>query len=180
MIAGALILIIAAMLLVRIGWDGRRGVALAGWAAGIVGLVVLTIGEGAWGLAVGTVVGIVTALAIVLHAGWTSPAKVQRPPREAPSITLPRRWSDLGRRVAVFVLVVPVAFAAAQWLTFGVQAAARRGGAGDADALVLALFLQPTLWGAIMCWQMTRSGPARMIALPVIATAAGTILWGAA
>ncbi len=180
MTGAALILIVAALLLVRLGWEGRRTHAALGWAGAAIGLLILTLGNGAWGLAVGIVVGIATALAMVLHAGWTSPARVRRPAREAPAVLLPRRWPDVGRRVLVFVLVVPVAFAAAQWLAFGTQAFARRAGWGEADATVLALLLQPTLWGAMMSWQMTRDRPAAMIALPAAAAAIGTILWGAA
>lgn len=179
-IPAALILIAAGMLLVRFGWDGGRPAAAAGWAAAMLGLALLVARDGAWGLAIGTVVGMACALAIVLHAGWSSPAKITRPPREAPAILLPRRWSDLARRVAVFVLAVPVAFAAAQWLAFGAQALARSGGADAADATALTLLLQPVAWGLLMTWQMTRSGPARMIAAPLAAALLGTALWGAA
>lgn len=180
MIAIALLAIVAAMLLIRVGWAGRRGAAAAGWAIAVAALFALASRDGAWGLAVGTVVGIAAALALVLHEGWRSPAKVQRPTREAPSIMLPQRWSDGGRRVMVFVLVVPVAFVAAQWLAFGAQALARRAGMHDADTLVMTLFLQPTLWSVLMCWQMTRNGPAKMVAAPIATAALGTILWGAA
>lgn len=180
MIPLALIGIVAAMLLIRAGWAGRRGAAAVGWAVAVAALFTLAWRDGAWGLAVGTVAGMAAALAMVSHAGWRSPVKVRRPAREAPSIVLPRRWSDGGRRILVFVLVVPVAFVAAQWLAFGAQALARRAGAGDADTLVMTLFLQPTLWSVLMCWQMTRSGPAKMVAGPIATAALGTILWGVA
>ena len=132
------------------------------------------------GVALATVAGIVTAMAIVGHAGWTSPAKVQRAPREAPAVSLPRRWAGLGRRLLVFVLVVPVAFVAAQWLAFGVQALARRGGAVEADLVVLTLALQPVFWAGLMAIQMSRAGPLRMVAPPAIAALLGTMLWSAA
>lgn len=179
-IAAALIVILVAVALVRLGWGGRRGAAGLGWALGLAALVALTTRDGAWGLAIGTVTGIAAALAFVLHAGWTSPAKVRRAPREAPAILLPRRWHDLGRRVLVFVLVVPIAFSAAQWLAFAVQAVARRAGAGDADTMVMTLLLQPILWAVLMAWQMTRAGPARMVAPPAAAALLGTALWCAA
>lgn len=177
MIAAAPVAIAVGMLLVRLGWGGRRGVAVAGWVLAGAMALVLTRENGAWGLAIAAVAGVAAAIAIVLHAGWTAPAKALRPPREAPSITLPRRPRDLARRLAVFVLVVPVAFAAAQWLAFGIQAMARRGGAGEADAIVTMLFLQPLLWSILMAWQMTRAGAVRMIAPPAGAAALGTILW---
>jgi Ca2+/Na+ antiporter len=175
----ALLLIAAGIIAVRVGWSGPNRLAWAGWAAAVAGLVALTLRDGAWGLAIGTVAGSAIALVLVLYAGWVSPARPRRPAREAPAAVLPRRWPDVARRVAVFVLVVPVAFVAAQWLTFGAQAIARRGGMGEADATALALFLQPTLWGVLMTVQMTRANLARMIAPPAVAAVLGTMLWSA-
>lgn len=177
---GALLVIAAAMLLVRLGWAGRRGAAAVGWAVIVAALLVLTVREGAWGLAMGTVVGLVAALVIVLQAGWVAPSKVRKPTREAASITLPRGRGAFIRRLSVFVLVVPVGFVAAQWLAFGVQALARRAGAVEADAVALTLFLQPLLWACLMAWQMTRANAARMIAPPASAAVLGTLLWGIA
>jgi hypothetical protein len=174
----ALAAIVGAVLLVRRGWEGQERIAHAGWALAAAALLGLGLAHGAWGLASGTVAGIATALALVAHAGWTSPAKVQRAPREAPMITLPRRWQGLVRRIFVFLLVVPVAFAAAQWLAFGVQALARRAGTGQADAAVLTLVLAPVFWSLLMAIQMTRSGPLRMLPAPAIAALLGTALWG--
>ena len=177
MLAAALLVVVAAMLLVRMGWGGRHGVAWAGWALIAGALAVLVARDGAWGLATGTVAGIGAALAIVAHAGWTAPARARRAPREAPSIALPRRPGDLARRCAVFLLVVPLSFAAAQWLAYGAQALARRAGAGEADAIVLALFLQPCIWAALMTWQMTRRDATDMILPPASAALLGTLMW---
>ncbi|MGE0774806.1 MAG: hypothetical protein AB7G25_06635 [Sphingomonadaceae bacterium] len=180
MIWGTLTLIVGAMLLVRIGWAGRRPLAFAGWALAGVGLILLTWREGAWGLALGTVTGSAAALVALLHAAWTSPAVVRRPPRDAPTVILPRQWHDFGRRFAVFLLVVPIGFAAAQWLAFTGQMVARRAGAGETDTIVLTFFLQPVLWMVIMSIQMTRTGPIAMLAAPAVAAVAGTILWSLA
>lgn len=174
----ALLSIVAGIVLVRLGWGGRRGAAGLGWTLAGAGLVVLAARDGAWGLAIGTVAGMLAALALVLRAGWTSPAKMpRRPVREAPSILLPRRWHDLRRRMLVFALVVPVGFGAAQWLAFAAQAAARRAGVGDADTMVMTLLLQPVAWAALMSWQMSRAGPRRMVAPPAAAALLGTALW---
>lgn len=178
MIALALLAVAAAMLLVRIGWGGRRELALTGWALATVAMLTLAAGDGAWGIAMAGVAGMATAGAMVLHAGWTAPVKVRRAPREAPSITLPHRPADYARRFAVFVLVVPLAFVAAQWLAFGAQALARRGGWMEADTTTLMLLGQPLLWSVLMAWQMTCAGPARMIAPPAAAAILGTMLWG--
>ncbi|GAA0676572.1 Ca2+/Na+ antiporter [Sphingomonas insulae] len=177
MIVAALVVVVIGVGLIRWGWSGRRGAAGAGWLLAAAALVMLAARNGAWGIAVGAVVGIAAALVLVLYAGWTSPAKVSRAGREAPSITLPRRWHDLRRRVVVFMLVVPIAFCAAQWLAFGAQAIARRAGANDADTMVLTLMLQPILWALLIAWQMTRASPARMVAPPAAAVVLGTVLW---
>lgn len=176
----ALIAVAAAMLLVRIGWQGPRGVAALGWALGMIALVALVVQDGAWGLSVGIVAGMAVALGFVLHAGWTSPVRKVRAPREAPAISIPHHRRDLVRRVAVFALSVPVAFAAAQWLAFGAQAAVRGGAALDGDAVVLTLFLQPLIWTALLTVQLTRARPSQMVTAPLIAAIAGTMLWGAA
>lgn len=178
MIWVALLIVVAGMLLVRAGWSRGRALAWTGWAVILVGLTMLTLRDGAWGLAIGTVAATAVALALVAYAGWTSPARPRRAPREAPAVTLPHRWPDVARRLLVFVLVVPVAFVAAQWLTFGTQAIARDGGMGTSDATALALFLQPIVWGVIMTAQMIRPHPAQMVAAPVVATVLGTVLWG--
>ncbi len=179
-IVAAMIVAAAAMILVRIGWDGRRACAPLGWVAAAGACIAATLADGAWGLAIATLTGSVAALAMVLYAGWTSPARPQRPARVAAAIALPRRGSEIAARVAVFVLVVPVAFVAAQWLAFGVQVAARRAGAVETDAVVLTLFLQPIAWAIIIAVQMTRAGPSRMIAAPASAALLGTLLWSVA
>lgn len=180
MIASALTVIVAAMLLVRLGWSGRRGVSALGWGLALAALVALVARNGAWGLAVGTTTGIVVALALVLYAGASSPRRTVRAPRVPLSVTIPRRPGDIARRLAVFVLVVPVAFVAAQGLAFGVQAVARAAGWQEADTTVLALFLQPILWATIMAVQMTRANAARMVAPPATAAIAGVLLWSLA
>ena len=180
MIAIGLILAAVGLVLVRLGWEARRPLAAAGWTAVIAALVLLAATAGAWGIAMGGVVAIATALLLVLAAGCTSPVKTRRAPREAPSVSIPRRPRDMMRRAAVFLLVVPVGFVAAQWLAYGAQAPARHGGLGDSDATVLTLFLQPVLWLAIMAVQMTRADARRMVAAPAVAALAGTMLWAAA
>lgn len=180
MTASALILIALAVGLIRLGWNGPRGAAAIGWALAVAGLAMLAARDGAWGLAIGSVTGMAAALALVLRAGWTSPVKMRRAAREPISVSLPRRPADLGRRLLVFVLVVPVAFAAAQWLAYGAQSLARRQGAGETDAIVLTLFLQPLLWAGLMAWQMTRAGPLRMIVAPAGAAILGTLFWSLA
>lgn len=180
MLAIALIGVVAGIVLVRRGWAGRRPLAVVGWAIVLAALALLTIGDGAWGLAMGGAIGITAALALVLWAGWSSPAKSTRAPRTAPASTIPVRASDIARRVAVFALAVPVAFIAAQWFAFGVQALARAGGATAADTAVLMLGLQPLVWGVIMALQLLQPGPARMLTAPAVVAGLGTAAWALA
>jgi hypothetical protein len=167
------------MVLVRLGWGrGGRGVAVAGWALAGAALLALTLTDGAWGCALGSVAGIAVALVAVLHAGWTSPARRLRP---ATARTVAAREPlHLRRRAAVFALVVPCAFAATQWLALAAFDLARARGLGEANAVVLALFLQPIAWAVVMAIQLTRAGPARMIAPPLLTALLGTVLWSAA
>lgn len=180
MIAAALLAIVAGILLVRLGWGGRRGAAAAGWTVAAAALGLLTWRDGAWGLALGCVAGMIAALVVILHAGWTSPRKARRAPRQAPATAIPQKPSDLARRLAVFALTVPVAFAAAQWLAFAVQALVRASGSAEADAIVLMLFVQPVAWGVIVSVQMTRADPWRMLAAPLAASVMGGVLWSIA
>lgn len=180
MIAAALALILVSVALVRAGWGGRRLFAVFGWVGILIGLTLLAGNAGAWGIATGAAAGVGAALAIVLWAGWATPGKPGRPPRERPSVHMPHRWSDTARRFGVFLLAVPVSFAAAQWLAFGIQAVLRNAGAGAADADVTMLFLQPVLWTLLMSWQMTQARLAGMAAPPMLAGLLGTLLWGSA
>lgn len=174
-----LLTIVFALLLVRIGWGSRSRLAIAGWIVAAVGLLALTLQNGAWGLAIGSVMGIVSALVMVGFVGWQSPSRLRRPERQKTATAHIDGSSDIGRRLTVFLLVVPCAFAAAQWFAFGLQALVRRGGAAEADAVALTLFVQPTLWGAIMAVQMTRINAWQMIVPPTAVAMIGTVFWGA-
>ena len=165
------------IVLVRVGWGGRRWLAAAGWALATASLLALTLAEGAWGMATGMVAGVAVALALVLQAGWASPAGRTRKTRETPTADLPRSWRGTGRRLAVFALAVPVSFAASLWLAYGLNALMKGGGALDANSVSTMLFVQPAAWTVLMSWQMTRPGPRRMIAQPLVAALAGTLLW---
>lgn len=165
------------LVLVRLGWGGRRWLAAAGWALAAVSLLALALAEGAWGLAMGITVGAMVALMLVLQAGWASPAGRARKHRDTPSTDVPHSWRGTGRRLAVFALVVPVSFAASLWLAYGLNALMKGGGELDANSVSTMLFVQPVAWTVLMSWQMTRPGPLQMIAQPVVAALIGTLLW---
>lgn len=165
------------LLLIRLGWQGRRGLAVGGWLLAALSLAVLVAAHGAWGLAVGAVGGMAAALALVLYAGWTSPPGKAAGARKAPAVALPRSWNGAGRRLAVFALVVPVSLAASLWLAYGLNAVMRGSGELDANSVAAMLFVQPLAWAVLMSWQMTRPGPREMIVPPVLAAGVGTLLW---
>ena len=51
---------------------------------------------------------------------------------------------------------------------------------GAATWMVLTLFLQPVIWTALLTIQLTRARATQMIAAPLVAAVAGTMLWGVA
>lgn len=165
------------MLLVRLGWGGRRGLAPAGWALAAISLLALTTLYGAWGVAMGMIAGVAVAFAIVAQAGWVSPRGRARKHRDAPSADLPHSWRGTGRRLVVFALVAPVSFAASLWLGYGLSALMKGEGVLDANPVAALLFVQPLAWTVLMSWQMTRPGPRQMIAQPLMAALIGTLLW---
>lgn len=177
-IAGSVTAAMLGMGLVRTGWDGRRVLAWSGWGVMLIALAGLALLTGAWGIAVGTTGAMAVALLLLARAAWTAPTGRSRPARTPPSVTLPRlRIGGIARRVAVFLMVVPVGLAASALLAFGVQAQARRSGWAEADSIVLLLFLQPTLWAVLASVQMLRTGPVAMIAPTVLCAVAGLLLW---
>lgn len=165
------------LVLVRLGWGGKRWLAAAGWALAAGSLLALTLTDGAWGLAMGMSVGAAMALALVLQAGWVSPAGRARKHRDTPSTDVPHSWRGTGRRLAVFALVVPVSFAASLWLAYGLNALMKGANDLDANSVSTMLFVQPVAWTALMSWQMTRTHPTQMIVQPLVAALLGTLLW---
>lgn len=165
------------LVLVRIGWGGRRILAAAGWLLAAASLLALALAYGAWGLAMGCVAAMAAALALVLLAGWASPAGRARKSGQAPAATLPSSRAGMGRRLAVFALVAPVSCAASVWLAYGLNTLMTNGGEQTADTVATMFFVQPLAWTALMSWQMTQPGPRAMILPPLLAAMLGTILW---
>lgn len=168
------------VLLVRLGWGGRRSVALGGWALAVASLALLTRAGGAWGLATGLSAGAVFAPVAVLYAGAVSPRRTARREGSGPAIGLPLKPEGVLRRVSVFLAVVPLSFAAAQWLAFAVNTAIGGGAALDANSVSAMLFVQPVAWSVLMAWQMVLPGPRQMVLPPALAAAAATLVWAIA
>lgn len=175
-IAIALALLVPAVTLLRVGWSGDTRLAYAGWAIGATSLFSLAMLEGAWGLAVGLTLVMILALALVLHAAATAPVRAGRGTRIAtvPSASAARQ---IGRRLLVFLLVVPVSFVAAQWLALGLNAVMKNGGPLEANSVATAFMLQPFVWTALMAWQMCQAKPSAMVWPPAAVALLGTVLW---
>ena len=175
-VAVALALLVPAVALLRVGWSGDTRLAYAGWAIGATSLFSLAVIEGAWGLAVGLTLAIILALTLVLHAAATAPVRVGRDTRIA-SAPVTSAAPQIGRRVLVFTLVVPVSFAAAQWMAFGLNAVMKNGGPLEANSVATAFMLQPFVWTVLMAWQMCQANPSAMVWPPAAVALLGTVIW---
>lgn len=176
-VVGAWGLAAFAIVLIRIGWGASRPVALAGWGVEVLALVLLGRAAGAWGIATGAAVAMIVALIAVLAAGWQSVPRLRRASNPAETVTVPITQVALGRRVAVFLLVVPVAFIAAQWLAWAGQGFVRGHAPLDANSLALMLALQPVVWTVLITWQMLCASLSGMAAPPALAALLGLLLW---
>lgn len=176
MTAIALVAMAAAAALIRLGWGGTRRAAAAGWAIGGVALACLTWRDGVWGLSVGLVAGSLAALTMVFQAGAVSPRRPGRG-RSPRAVAVAATDHALGRRIAVFLAVVPLSFAAAQLLALAVTGAMTGTAPLAANSVATALFVQPTVWTALMAWQMMLSSPARMLAPPALVAGLGALIW---
>lgn len=176
MIRPAILLALLAIALVRFGWGRDRRIAGGGWIVAAIAAIWAVLADGAWGLAVVTLVPVVVALGLLLLAAAASPPRASRTAAE-PSVAISGRPDALARRLAVFVLVVPVSFAAAQLAALGLAAAITGTRPLSADPVATAFFAQPLLWTALMAWQMTRPAPRDMVAAPLAVAATGLALW---
>lgn len=154
--ATLLLVAVVGTVALRWGWDAperaRKRLTLVGWAAIGAALAVLSAHDGAWGLAVGTLPVMLVAFALLAREGLasTAPARAARVAETDPTVHLHARdWRDLGRRVAIFVLSVPVAGLVSLLAGLAFAAAARAGGADESDSIMLALFVTPVVWSVL-------------------------------
>lgn len=182
MLAVPLLAAALGVVLLRFGWGRTGGVAVGGgWALIFAGLGMLVWGDGAWGLALGTSAAILAALGLLGQAALTTPAGRQAPVRE-PAPSLPLRGDGLrgiGRRVAVFLCVVPAAAATSVLIALAGQALARAAGWHPADSGVAGLVLFPVAWTILATMLLLKDGPLRMALILGLAGLPAFILyWG--
>lgn len=176
-LAATLGLVVVGVLLIRQGWGARRGVAIAGWGTVAAAIALLATADGAWGIAVGATAAMLAAIALLAReAVRTAPTRTPAA-REPASVTLPHRALGVGRRLLVFVLVVPVGAAAAYMFAMGAEGAAARLGWHAADRTALAMATAPVAWMVIGSVQLIQSGPIPMVVPPVVFAAIGLLLW---
>lgn len=166
-----------AILCLRLGWRRRPGPVALGWIVAVVTAARLIARWGMWGLATAMLGGIAAAAVVLAYEALVSPA-VFRPVPARVTVTPPQwRVEGLARRLATFLLVVPIGFAATEMLALGAEAAASRAGWVEADSTVLALVTQPLAWAALASIQMIARHPRSMIAPAALCALAGAILW---
>ncbi|MFD1787054.1 hypothetical protein ACFSC3_05660 [Sphingomonas floccifaciens] len=173
----ALLLVVIGIVLVRAGWGGRRGLAWVGWAIIAIATTILMMRDGAWGAAIAATAMMIAALVVLAREGLRTAPTRSVPPRAPASVTLPQRALGVGRRLLVFVLVVPIGAGAAYLFAMGAEGAAARLGWQPADRTALAFFVAPIAWTILASIQMIQPGPARMILPPVVCALAGLLLW---
>lgn len=166
----------------RLAWAQPRrsaGLNALAWGAVAAGLVVLAWADGAWGVAVGLTAAMLTA-AIFLAIAAAAPGNGRRRD-EAAAIRKDRDGRPelaLGRRTAIFLLVVPGAFAASVLLSLAALGLARQAGWSEADGIALAFYLFPFAWTATVLAVMFRSRlRSAFVDLTAVSAAAAVIAW---
>jgi hypothetical protein len=177
MIGVAALAVVTGMVLVRLGWNRRLAMGVAGWLLTAAALVACARAAGAWGVAVVALVAMAAAFVLLIWSGWGTPVRVRRPERDRVAAVAGQGPLLLVQRLSVFLLVVPGGGAASLLLAFGLQAAVRRAGIGEADAEACFLLLLPPIWCILLAWQMMRDGPRRMVVPPLLVAALGGLLW---
>lgn len=148
--------IVAAVLQLRRAWRlPRRSAVQNGiaWALMLAGMILALAGDGAWGLALVSLFGMVAAALLLAYAGWTAPAsKARASDRKAHMLPETGEPRHIGRRLLTFLITVPLAFAASLLAALGARALAELAGWSDADGNAMTLLLLPLIWGVLAFW----------------------------
>lgn len=152
LVAGAAV-ISAALAVLRVSWAlQQRSVALntLGWGLTALALVLGWQGAGAWGASVVSLVGMGAATIALGMAAATAPAgKAKASNRRVKMLPEKGEPKQIGRRVATFLIVVPLALVISLGLAVVVRTIADQLGASEADSMVLAFFSTPFLWAIL-------------------------------
>ena len=176
---------VAGVVGLRRSWGlSARSVArnLTAWAALIAAMVVGGIAAGAWGMAIVTLAATAAAFAILSYSAITAPAKSATSPSRRAHV-LPGKGAarQLPRRLATFLLVVPLACVTSVLIALVLRQATI--GPGEANANVTALYATPILWSVLMSVIMMQTRQLVRLAtalLPGLTALALLWAWGAA
>ncbi len=186
MLTTALLLLAAAgTIALRFAWDAREPtqirLTLAGWAAIGAALAVLAARDGAWGIAMGALPVMLVAFGFLAREALasTAPARAARIAETEPSVRLHAAdWRDVGRRVAIFLIAVPIAGAVSLLVGLALAAAALASGALEADTITTALFVTPLVWSVLGVVLLLRPRAAPMLRpLAAIGAVSGATFW---
>lgn len=133
----------------RVAWSRPRRVSalnLTGWGLMLAGLVLSAQAHGAWGLTVAALAATGAALLLLVPDAIAARA----PPKRSAVRSKPERAPlRLARRIATFLLTVPLGFVVALVLSVSCYALADLAGWHRADSVMLALMLLPILWAIL-------------------------------
>lgn len=186
MLTTALLFLAAAgTIALRFAWDAREPaqlrLTLAGWTAIGAALAVLAALDGAWGFTMGTLPVMLLAFGFLAREATasTAPTRAARVAASEPTVHLHAAdWRDVGRRIAIFVIAVPIAGAVSLLVGLALAAAARASGAVEADTITTALFVTPLIWSVFGVVLLLQSRAARMLRpLAAIGAVSGATFW---
>lgn len=145
---------IAAVLGLRFAWSRQHRSAPANaicWGLLFLALAMGWGAAGAWGLAVVSLAATACAFLMLGRAAITAPAgRVSASTRRVDMLPEKGEPLHLWRRIATFLLCVPVAMAISLLLALAARVLANAAGWTEADSNVLALFLMPLFWSLLL------------------------------
>ncbi|TZG25054.1 hypothetical protein [Sphingomonas montanisoli] len=159
---------IAGVALLRYAWSlpkrSRMFNAIA-WGLWALAIALGWASAGMWGVSVETLIGMVTAIAIMAHAASTSPpSKAKASNRRVKMLPEAGEPLGLGRRILTFLIVIGLGMFAAAGFAVGARWIAALAGAGEADANVIGLFVMPLAW-TFLAFFMMMAGRRRQMLL---------------
>lgn len=177
------VLAAAGVAVLRLAWGRpKRSVALnaAGWALLALGLVVGGMANGAWGVAIVSIVATACAFLALTHAGITSKRNgAKASVRRANLLDAAGEPLHLGRRLATFLLTVPLALGVALLVGLAARTLAGLGGWHEANGNVLTLFLMPVVWAVLLFLLLMTPGRRKQALYLLVPAVAGGIILAA-
>lgn len=154
----AALLAVAGIVALRLSWGRRqRASSVVGWAMLAGAVWAGAAAGGAWGITVASLWAMGAACALVGWAAWQAPTPA-RSPRLSRVATPPAPVRlRIGSRLATFAIVAFGGLLASAALALGAHGLTLLGGAGEANANVMMLFILPVAWAVLAHLLMTAS-----------------------